>query len=218
MIITIDGPSGTGKTTIAQIVAKRLGLVYFDTGAMYRSAAYLILKNQIDWCDESILKDFLQNFTFEIGENTKEKRYFANGEDVTESIRTPEISQFASLVSTVKILREDLVAKQRLFGKKRASALFEGRDMGSVVFPDAEVKIFLTATDEVRAQRRFKELSQKISVDFETVLQEVKERDHRDSTRAISPLKPADDAIMLDTTHLGIEEVADRIIEIIRSF
>lgn len=216
MIITIDGPSGTGKSTIARRVADKLGFNYFDTGAMYRSAAYLILKNNIHWQDTNELKNFLLNFSFAIREINKEKHYFANNEDVTHLIRTPEISKFASLISALEITREAMVEKQRIFGKE-GKAVFEGRDMGTVVFPAADVKFFLIATPEERAARRYKELlEKKMQIDLETVLQEVIERDHRDMTREISPLIAAKDAMIIDTTALSIEEVTDKVLLMIK--
>lgn len=215
MIITIDGPAGTGKSTVAKGIAKRLGFTFFDTGAMYRSFAWMILKHGIDPLDqEKVVQDIFQ-FQYEIRPTSKgERHYFVQGEDVTHLIRSQPISMSASQVAIYPEVREAMVKIQRKFGAA-VDAVFEGRDMGTVVFPDADLKIFLTANAETRAERRYRELIYKfpdIEIDKEEILKEVKERDKTDSTRAVSPLRQAADAILIDTSHLAAQQVIDKIV------
>lgn len=215
MIITIDGPAGTGKTTIAQQIARKLGYLYFDTGAMYRALTYRLLKDRVDLKDPSSLSTFLSHFQFDIQLSNDQKRYFVDGEDVTEVIRSPEVTKKVSEVSAHPMVREALVAIQREFGKGKNS-VFEGRDMGTIVFPKADIKIFLTARPAVRAERRYLELKGKeIPTSEKDVMRELLERDHFDSTREISPLKQAEDSHLIDTSDLTIEEVIDRILAVI---
>ncbi len=212
MIITIDGPAGTGKTTIARELAEKLKFRYFDTGAMYRALTYCVLKNRTDIFDETALEELLKGFKFDIQEEKGGKRYLANDEDVTEVIRSGEVTQKVSEVSALAVVRKAIVAIQRTFGKEK-NAVFEGRDMGTVVFPEAELKIYLTARPAVRAERRYLELKdKKIPIKAEDVLQELIERDHFDSTREISPLKQAPDAFVIDTSDLTIEQVLESIL------
>lgn len=216
MIITIDGPSGTGKSTVAKGVAKRLGFLFFDTGAMYRSLAWNILQAQVATQDEEAIRNIVDAFQFDI-QTTQDgdKRYFVGGIDVTSQIRTQEISLLASHIATLPFVRKALVKIQRSFGH-RANAVFEGRDMGTVVFPDAELKVFLTAKPEVRAKRRYRELLLKFpdladSLSQEQILSEIEQRDHNDQTRAISPLRQAKDALLIDTSDLTADDVIDQI-------
>lgn len=219
MIIAIDGPSGTGKSTVAKGVAKRLGFAFFDTGAMYRSIAWKIQKEKIDPKDLERIKTLLPYFHFEMRTNRKgERRYFVDGEDITEAIRSQEISVISSQIAVYSPVRQALVKVQREFGHSR-DAVFEGRDMGTVVFPEADLKIFLTARSEVRAQRRYCELLNKFpdlaqSLSFEQILQEIETRDRTDMTRPVSPLKQAPDAILIDTSDLTAEEVIDKVIRL----
>jgi CMP/dCMP kinase len=209
MIITIDGPVGTGKSTIAQKVADALGYQFFDTGAMYRCLTYGILKHGI-----TELPPFLKQFTFEIRTIHGEKRYFYEGEDITDKIRQEEVTAQVSQTSAIPEVREKLVDLQRSLSKN-TDAVFEGRDMGTVVFPQAELKIYLTASPEVRAERRYQELLKKFPdriTSYASILEQVKERDDRDTTREHSPLRAADDAFILDSTHLSIEEVLEQIL------
>lgn len=217
MIITIDGPAGTGKTTVAKKVAERLGLPYFDTGAMYRAVAYLILHEKIPLSDESKISDLLETFNFEIIATGDERRYIANGMDVTDVIRSQAVTNIVSPVSALHVVREALWAIQRRFAHKRGG-VFEGRDMGSVVFPDAPIKIFLSARPEVRAERRLKELQEKRpdevrGTNHQQMLEELMRRDQIDSSRAIAPLICPPDAYVIDTSNISIDEVVERIVE-----
>ncbi len=217
MIITIDGPAGTGKTTVAQRVARELKLPYFDTGAMYRSVAYVLLHEKIPLSDEKQIKELLENLRFEIRIITGEYRYFANGMDVTEVIRSTAVTNIVSPVSALPAVREALWKIQRRFAKKQGG-VFEGRDMGTVVFPDAKYKIFLTARPEVRAERRLSELQEKRPDDVknmthEQMIQELIKRDEIDSTRSIAPLLCPQDAYVIDTSEIHLGEVVSRILE-----
>jgi CMP/dCMP kinase len=215
MIITIDGPAGTGKTTIAKRVAEKLKYNYFDTGAMYRAVTYRLIKDGVDLSNSEMLLAFLDNFQFDIQDEGNEKRYFAQQEDVTNLIRTASVTKRVSEVSAHPEVRRVLVAIQREYGKKK-NVVFEGRDMGTIVFPKAEVKIYLTARPAVRAQRRYLEFkAKKMATTQEQVLQELLERDHFDSTRKTSPLKQAEDAHVIDTSDLSLEEVTDQVISFI---
>ena len=219
MIIAIDGPSGTGKSTVAKGVARKLDFVFFDTGAMYRSLAWKAMQEQIAPTDEEKICQLLKHFQFDVQtDRLSEKHYLVNGVDVTHKIRTQEVSNFASQISTYLPVRQTMVKIQRQFGQK-ANAVFEGRDMGTVVFPEAELKIFLTARPIVRAERRYRELLLKFpdladSVTQEQILKEIEERDYKDSTRSISPLRQAKDATLIDTSDITADEVIDRILEL----
>ena len=219
MIIAIDGPSGTGKSTVAKGVAHKLGFVFFDTGAMYRSLAWKIMHEGIQPTDEARICQLLDRFQFDVQtDRVGDKRYLVNGVDVTHKIRSPEISTLSSQISIYPSVRHAMVKIQRHFGRQ-ANAVFEGRDMGTVVFPDAELKIFLTARPEVRAERRYRELLLKFpdladSVTQGQILKEIEERDRKDSTRAISPLRQAKDAILIDTSDLNADQVIERILDL----
>ena len=211
MIITIDGPSGTGKTTVAKMVAERLGIDYFDTGAMYRLVTYLVLQRRISLLDhvelEKVLDFFVKNFEIKAG------RYFIQGRDLTLEIRSQEVNSAVSDVSAITLVRESLWKIQRAFAEK-GDAVFEGRDMGTVVFPQAEIKIFLTASPEVRARRRMNEmLSKHPELTEEQVLKDLEQRDRKDSTRKLAPLCCPDDAYQVDTSGLLIDEVVEKVIQ-----
>jgi cytidylate kinase len=217
MIITIDGPAGTGKTTVARKVAERLGLPYFDTGAMYRTVAFLILHEKIPLSDEKRISDLLANFNFEIAVYGNESKYLVNGRDVTDVIRSHAVTNIVSPVSALHVVREALWEIQRRFAQKRGG-VFEGRDMGSVVFPEAPIKIFLSARPEVRAQRRLSELQEKRPDEahgksHQQMLEEIMRRDQIDSSRAIAPLICPPDAYVIDTSNISIDEVVERILE-----
>ena len=208
-IVAIDGPAGAGKSTVARQLARRLGFTMIDTGAIYRSVALAARRCDLGWEDDEGLRKLLESG---LGLAFREDRVLLRGEDVTGEIRTPEISRGASVVSARPVVRETLLELQRQLGRSaQKGAVLEGRDIGTVVFPDAQVKFFLTASDEARAQRRFSELSEKgLSVGLATVLSDQRRRDKDDTERAISPLKAAVDAIMVDTTGLDLDEVVDR--------
>ena len=204
--IAIDGPAGAGKSTIAKRLAKELGYYYVDTGAIYRTVAYFMDLLGIAPKDVDGVSRYIDELTVEIEYDEDGLQHMImNGMDVTADIRTPDISQKASLISAHAVVRDMLLDMQRDVAKKH-NVIMDGRDIGTVVLPRANVKIFLTATPEVRAQRRHLELQAKGSKDsFEKVLAEIKQRDHQDSTREIAPLKQAKDAVLVDTSELDIE-------------
>ena len=206
MIITIDGPAGTGKSTIAKTLAQKWQISYVDTGAMYRIVTLTCLREGIKNESEQ-LENILKHLHF----RTENQRFFLDKEDVTEIIRDPQINAQVSYFSTFPMVRKKLLELQRQEAKK-GNAIFEGRDMGTTVFPEAELKIFLTASIEERAKRRFKELQEKkLQTSYEEVLASVAKRDEIDTTRELSPLIQANDAHVLDTTNLSIEQVIDQI-------
>ena len=212
--IAIDGPAGAGKSTIAKMVADKLGLLYLDTGAMYRACAYY-LKREEALDDESRLPELLGKMELSFDENGK--IIYLNGEDVSAVIRTPEITELTSKVSGNAKVREFLVHKQQEIAGMRG-VIMDGRDIGTVVLPQAQVKIFLTASLESRAQRRLLDLAQKvIKSDLATVMEDLAKRDKQDSTREHSPLKQADDAVVIDTSEMSIDDVIKNILLIIEN-
>lgn len=218
MIITIDGPIATGKSTIAKKLASEIGYIYFDTGAMYRCLTYALMKKRINLDDEAAVKAFLPSFQFDIKIKHGDRHYFACNEDVTVQIRAPDVTANVSKVSAYPSVREKLVELQRQLAKG-VNAVFEGRDMGTVVFPDADFKIFLTGRPEVRAKRRYNELLVKFpeemkGITLEQCLEEINTRDHYDMSRETSPLKKADDAHEVDTSDLSPDEIVFKILEI----
>lgn len=209
--IAIDGPSGTGKSTTAKALAKKLSFIYIDTGAMYRAVGLYCYRNGIDIEDEKNVIKSLKNIDIDIFYNDGVQEIKLNGEIVSKEIRENHISHCASVVSTYKKVRETLVDFQRKLAKKN-SVIMDGRDIGTVVLPDAELKIYLTASNDVRAERRYKELIEKgQDVKLEDIKKELAERDYRDSHRDNSPLMKASDAIEVDTSDLTPEEVVDKI-------
>ena len=215
MIIAIDGPSGAGKSTVAKAVAKKIGFSCLDTGAMYRSVALLAVREGIPLDDEDALTDLAKEAEISFGHVEGDpipRAVFINGEEVTQDIRTAEIDKAVSPVSATPGVREALVETQRRIGRA-GNYVIEGRDIGTVVFPDAEVKIFLTASDEERAHRRVRQNADRGvgSIDYEEVLTDIQRRDSVDSSRACAPLKAAPDAQVMDTTNLYIEEVIEGI-------
>ncbi len=214
-VITIDGPSGVGKSTVSRTIAVETGRTYLDTGAMYRGVAFYFLHLDFDFDDEERIKRQLHSITLELlspQSATSDVGVLLNGEDISSRIRTPELSMAASKISALASVRSFLTKMQRNIGKK-GGIVAEGRDMGTVVFPDAEYKYFLDATAEERCQRRARQLRQKGGIVNETVLlQQIIQRDKNDSERAVAPLKKADDAVYLDTTTLSLQEVCDRIL------
>ncbi|MBQ6370739.1 MAG: (d)CMP kinase [Firmicutes bacterium] len=209
--IAIDGPSGAGKSTIAKAVAKKLGIDYIDTGAMYRAIGYKISSEGIDPKDEAAVNDMLERTQIDF----RQGDIFLDETCVNEEIRTPEMSMMASVCSQIPAVREKLVQLQRGMGERK-SVIMDGRDIGTNVLKDAEYKIYLTASAEERAHRRFLELQQKgEEQSYEAVLEDIRQRDHNDMTRELNPLRKADDAIELDTTGLDIDQVVQRVLEIV---
>lgn len=215
MRVAIDGPAGAGKSTIAKAVSKRLGYVYIDTGAMYRAVALYAINNGIDICEDSITDEVLSKIEIDIKYDDMGQKIILCGEDVTKSIRSPKVSIGASNVAVIPKVRLKLVELQRELSKK-GSVIMDGRDIGTYVLPDAEIKIFLTASVDQRAKRRYKELLEKgEKADFEKVKRDIEYRDKNDSEREFAPLKKADDAILLDTSDMTQDEVIDKMIKII---
>jgi len=215
--VAIDGPAGAGKSTMAKRVAGELGFLYVDTGAIYRTVGYHMWLMGIGPKDADGIRRCLDDVNIEIRhEDDGVQHMILNGKDVTGEIRTPEMSKYASGVSAQKCVRDFLLEMQRKFAR-RHNVVMDGRDIGTVVLPNAQVKIFLTASAEERARRRFEELSQKgEKVSFEKVLQDMKQRDKQDTERAIAPLKAAPDAVKLDTSGNTIEQSIDEILAIVR--
>ncbi len=214
--IAIDGPAGAGKSTIAKRLAKELGYYYVDTGAIYRTVAYFMDLLGVSPKDTDGVQRYIDELNIDIYyDETGLQHMLMNGIDVTYDIRTPDISQKASLVSAQPVVREMLLDMQRDVAKEN-NVIMDGRDIGTVVLPKADVKIFLTASAEVRAQRRYMELQAKGGKDsFEQVLADIKLRDHQDSTRAIAPLKQAQDAVLVDTSGMDIDAVVNTIRQIV---
>ena len=214
--VAIDGPSGAGKSTVARAAAAKLGYVYVDTGAMYRSIGLAVSRRGIAGEDTEGIKSVLPEIDIRLTYRDGAQRVLLNGEDVSEAIRTPEISYYASKVSAVPEVRQFLLETQRNMAKN-GNILMDGRDIGTVILPDAPVKIFLTASAQSRAERRCKELIEKgQQVTMEGILHDINERDHQDMTRAVAPLKQADDAVLLDTSELTLEESIEAVLRIIR--
>lgn len=214
-VIALDGPSGAGKSSLAKAIAKALGIVYLDTGALYRTVGLYAKKRGVDPKDEAAVAPILADLDIDVKIEDGAQQVYLNGESVGDAIRTPEMSMYASAVSALPTVRAFLLETQRGFAR-RSSVIMDGRDIGTVVLPDADVKIFLTASDEVRAERRVKELLEKgQNVTFEEVLSDMRKRDHADSTRAAAPLKMADDAALLDNSDLDFEGTVKRALEII---
>lgn len=215
-IVAVDGTAGSGKGSITKIVAEKLNLVAIDTGAMYRCVALAMLEKNIKIEETGKIEELLQNIKIEFFDKDGEKKVFLNGEDVTKKIRTVEVTEYASPVATVKIVREHLVKLQREMAKS-IDVIMEGRDIGTNVFPNADVKIYLDATPEERAQRRFRQNKENgINTPYEEILKNVIDRDYRDSHRELSPLIKAPDAIYIDSTGMTVEEEANEVIKIIK--
>lgn len=206
-IVTIDGPAGSGKSTIAKLIAKKYGFTYLDTGAMYRMIALYSLENNVNLEDKVAIENMLKNTKLDIVGN----QFFLNGKDVSEEIRTPRVSAVVSPVAAIREVRVKLVDLQREISLGKRTIL-DGRDIGTVVFPKADVKIYLVASPEERAKRRLKEYEQKgVEADYESVLASIKERDHIDSTREESPLMKAEDAHEIDSSTMSIDKVVEEI-------
>jgi len=212
-IITIDGPAGAGKTTISRLLSQNLGCIYVDTGALYRGVAYEIKRQNIDWENDTVLESFLSGLDLCFSIENKALVLTSSGKDITDLIRSPEISMLASSCSAKPQVRECLLDMQRNIAKKEDS-VFEGRDMGTIVFPDAPYKFFLSADLSIRAKRRFNEMPDE-KKDLQLVQEEMEIRDSNDSQRKIAPLKPAADAVKIDSSFLTIEQVVEKMIQII---
>ncbi len=206
LLITIDGPAGAGKTTVSRALADRLGYRYIDTGALYRGVALAVKTKGINPQNDADLKRLCNELELAFVVNDNGLRLISNGQDISDRIRTPEITMLASAVSARPVVREYLLDLQKDMGSEKA-AVFEGRDMGTVVFPQADVKYFLDASTRKRAKRRFDELKSKSSQTLDEVERDIQQRDQNDRTREVAPLKPARDAIIIDSTDLTVEQV-----------
>ena len=207
-VIAIDGPAGSGKSTVARAVADRLGLPYLDTGAMYRSVAFTVLRAAGDPDDLELAANAARSMELDLSDS----QVVVNGVDATLQIRGPEVTRAVSAVAANPQVRREMVSRQREWIERRGGGVLEGRDIGTVVFPDAELKVYLTADEEVRAQRRAKEVT---DLDYQTVAADLTRRDTVDSTRDVAPLTEAQDAIIIDTTRLTVEEVVTQIVELL---
>ena len=217
VIIAIDGPSGAGKSTLARRLAQELGYIYLDTGAMYRALALKLLRQGVDLADDARMAELVQSTAIDLRDNDGKLAVLLDGADVAGEIRAPEVSQMASKSSALKVVRARLLELQRTVGK-RGSVVAEGRDIGTVVFPRAEVKIFLDASTRERARRRFEELSAAgRSVAFDETLRELEERDKRDSERDLAPLCQADDALRIDSSNLDADAVAALVLDLVKN-
>lgn len=214
IVIAIDGPSSAGKGTVAKIVAQKLGFSYLDTGAMYRCVALTLKNNEVDINDESEISEILNNTKIKLSsDNNKSLKVELNGKDVSKEIRTPEISRLSSDIATKKSVRSYLLGLQREFSQN-SNIVAEGRDMGTLVFADADVKFFIDASVEVRTNRRYLQLQQAgIKTDIKNLRKDIENRDYQDKNREIAPLHPAINAVIIDTTNLEIDQVVDIILK-----
>ena len=216
IVITIDGPAGAGKTTVSKMLAEKMNYNYVDTGALYRGIAYETIATGTDPEDEDALNALCENLDLKFVVTDNGSRLVSGDKDISDEIRTPEISMRASDVSAKPVVRECLLGIQKKLGEEKA-VVFEGRDMGTVVFPDAEMKFYLDASIEVRAKRRFLELKEKQEISLEEVENDMRTRDVNDSSRKIAPLKPAEDAVKVDATESGVEKVIETMLSHIKS-
>ncbi len=216
LVIAVDGPSGAGKSTTARLLAKRMGYIYIDTGAMYRSIGWKAKQEGVDPADETALADLCSRTTVSIKQDNADPRFYVDGRDVTGEIRTAEMGMMASAVSRSAAVRARLLVLQRELGSQ-GGVVMDGRDIGTVVFPDADVKFYLDASAEERGKRRYLELKAKgEAVDLDRITREIRERDLQDSSRALAPLKKADDALLIDSSSMTIDEVLERMAAEIR--
>lgn len=214
--IAIDGPAGAGKSTIAKFIAKKMDIIYLDTGAMYRAVALKALRQNINPCDETKVKPILKDIDIDIKYKDKEQQIYLNGEDVSKAIRQHHISQAASDISKIKEVRLFLVEMQRQIAKQN-NVVMDGRDIGSFVLPNADYKFYLTASPETRAERRVKDLEQKGQIaDYKDILKSIIFRDENDTKRDFAPLVKAEDAVLVDSTYLTIMQVCDKIMSYIK--
>lgn len=216
-IVAIDGPAGSGKGTITNLVGKRMNLINIDTGAMYRCVSLYMIRNKISKEDKDAIKKMLEEIKIEMRKVDGVDKFFLNGEDVSGLIRSKEVNEIVSQISHIVEIREAMVMLQRKMGED-LDIIMEGRDIGTNVFPNADVKIYLDATAEERANRRLKQNTEKgIESNYDEILENIKFRDFNDKTSKVAPLKQAEDAIYVDSTHLTIDEVVDKISEIIEN-
>ena len=212
-IVALDGPAGSGKGTVTKKVAKKMNLINIDTGAMYRCVTLLIIRQDIKLDELDKIEKILNNIDIKFKVENEKQQVYLNNEDVTLEIRTQKVNELVSPVSTIKIVRDKLVDLQRKMAES-IDVIMEGRDIGTNVFPNANLKIYLDATPEERANRRFKQNEEKgIKIPYEEILENVRYRDYTDSHREIAPLKQAEDAIYIDSTNMTIEEVVERVIK-----
>jgi cytidylate kinase len=217
MIIAIDGPSGAGKSTLGRRLARELNLLYVDTGAMYRAAALAVVAANVNANDADEVARVAAGARIELAGDPDSLRVLLEGRDVSAEIRTEQITRLSSVISAIPQVRRDLVRRQREMGARGGGVVLDGRDIGTVVFPQADVKFFLTAVPEERAKRRFDEDHRKEpDLTFQETLNDINTRDERDSTRADSPLRIAEDAVVIDTTDLSVEQVFARMLEVVR--
>jgi cytidylate kinase len=216
LIITIDGPSGAGKTTVSKLLAHGLGYSYIDTGALYRGVALKAMSAGLSPDDDAGLENILSSLKMKFVSGEKGLRLISNDSDITDKIRTPEISMFASAASARPVVRNFLLELQRDLGRNKG-VVFEGRDMGTVVFPDADVKFYLDASHKTRSLRRYQELKSEASQTLQDVEKDIKRRDKNDSARDLAPLRPAEDAVIIDSTHLSAQDVVDRMLNVIEN-
>lgn len=213
-VIAIDGPAGSGKSTVARAVAARLGLEYLDTGAMYRSVAFEAIRRGIDPEDEETVAELARQIELSVGD-----RIIVNGADATVEIRSPEVTRAVSTVAANPEVRKELVLRQREWAATHGGGVVEGRDIGSVVFPDSPLKVYLTASEDERAGRRSREMLERefdqAAADMAQVAHEISRRDRLDSTRAASPLTVADDAVQVDTTGISAEQVVEKVMSLV---
>jgi len=215
LVIAIDGPSGAGKSTVARLLARRLGYTYIDTGALYRAVGWKAKQDGVDAADEAALQALCDHTEVAIGHDGDVQHVFLNGQDITGDIRTPEMGMMASAVSRSPAVRARLLTLQRKLGD-RGGVVMDGRDIGTVVFPKADVKIFLDASPEERGRRRYRELREKgMPVDLAIITEEIRARDLQDSSRDIAPLRPAPDAVAVDSSTMNIEQVVDALLALI---
>ena len=213
--IAIDGPSGAGKSTLAKMLAKKLGYIYVDTGALYRSIGLYMFDSGINPKDKDAVIEALSNIKIELRFENGTQKVYLNGTDVKDRIRLPEMSMYASLTSAIPEVRAFLLDIQKDMAKKN-NVIMDGRDIGTVILPDAQVKIFLVASSETRAKRRYKELAEKgIETSYEEVLSDIIKRDENDSTRAVAPAVAAPDAVLLDSSDMNADEALDAALKII---
>ena len=216
LIIAIDGPSGSGKTTLGRMLARALNLLYIDTGSMYRAVALAVLDSSISSTDDVAVGSLAQRIDIDLAGDPDTLRVTLEGRDVTEEIRSEEVTHMSSIISTIPAVRRAMVERQRELGRR--GAVLNGRDIGTVVFPEADVKFYLTASPEARAERRFNECREKdTALTLEQTLAEMESRDQRDMERVDSPLAIADDAVVIDSTGLTIEEVCSRMLKIVHA-